>query len=68
MSITPEMEGGYPSLAGLRTPGLTGDNWETAEAYCPVCGCMKSGDVDTPNPSHDGCDDYGCRCHLVDQP
>ena len=52
-----------PTLAELRTPGLTGDNWEKAEAYCPKCGCMKSGDADTPNIGHDGCSDYGCQCH-----
>jgi hypothetical protein len=51
------------TLAALRTPALTGHNWETAAAFCPVCGCSKDGDIAEPNRRTEACQSAACRCH-----
>jgi hypothetical protein len=48
-----------PTLADLRTTGMTGRNLAT----CPLCGCWKGGDVDEPNCGNDACGNSACRCH-----
>ena len=32
-------------------------------AYCPVCGCTKSGHVEWTNQRDEGCTRWRCRCH-----
>lgn len=47
------------TVAQLRAQGY-------ALAYCPLCSCRKSGDVDEPNGVDEGCARETCRCHEDD--
>ena len=51
------------TLRGLRTPALTGLNWESDAAYCPLCHCNKGGDAAEPNIRTEACERNACRCH-----
>lgn len=41
-------------------PLMTGDRFHL---FCPICGCRKSGDLETPNTPDDRCDNPDCPCH-----
>lgn len=58
--------GDWQRLHAIARAGGPQSGNDELHVWCPLCGCLMSGAIDTPNGRDDGCEDADCLCHMED--